>query len=77
MLALVSPEHPVAAGMHEKANRFDVEVLTMTRARDQRLEYSPPTLQRLGTLVELTEKGSGTAEDIADQHKEGGSKSLS
>jgi hypothetical protein len=48
---------------------------TMARTHDQRFEYSPPVLQRLGTLVELTQMlPDGTAPDATDVKKDGGTK---
>jgi hypothetical protein len=47
----------------------------MAGTPDQRFEYSPPRLQRVGTLVELTQLViEGTAPDVGDFRKEGGNK---
>lgn len=47
----------------------------MARTPDQQLAYSPPRLQRLGTLVELTQANPmGSAPDVGDVLKEGGNK---
>jgi hypothetical protein len=77
MLVLVDQSCPAYGREPDGTNHISIRRggKTMAHTPDQRSEYSPPRLQRLGTLVELTQLNSmGTAPDTGDVFKEGGNK---